>query len=440
MQKNYVNDCESFYFVGIGGVSMSAIASLLLKMGKTVSGCDRCESAFTRKLSEEGIPVVIGDADEDIKNFEVVVYTDAVPENDKSLIAARKNKIPLVARGQFLSMLSDTFRNTIAVAGSHGKSTCTAMLAHIFNLGGQSFACHIGAEDRTFSNAYLGGKTYFITEACEYKKNLLWLRPKIGIVLNSDADHLDCYGTAENVKNTYEQFASQSVCAVRLYGDMQKSEGVTFGFDNRADYYAKNLNGHDGKFSFELYEGKSCLGEIALKVYGKHNVLNAVAAAAAARLSGLSFENIRDGLEKFEGISRRFEYIGRINGVTCIADYAHHPNEIKAVLKTVRQARKGKLFVIFQPHTYSRTKLLFKQFVTVLSNADNLLIYRTYAAREYYDDAGSALTLSRALKRSKYADGIEGICSFVSGAGADDTVLVLGAGDIYDIALTLVDR
>ena len=419
---------------------MSALAMLLRSMGKVVGGCDRSENNFTRRLSKLGVPITTGDAGEEISEYDVVVYTDAVGENDRSLISARKSKIPIVSRGQFLSMLSLCFNSVIAVAGSHGKSTCTAMLAHIFKVAGLSFACHIGAEDREFSNAYLGGKSYFITEACEYKRNLLWLRPKIGVVLNCDADHLDCYGTAENVKSAYEQFASQSICAVKLYGEMQKTQGVTFGFDNRADYYAKNLVGNDGKFSFDLCEGKSCLGQIALNVYGKHNVLNALAAASAARLCGISFEDIRDGLESFTGIARRFEYIGKLNGVTCIADYAHHPNEIKAVLKTVKQVRKGKVFVIFQPHTYSRTKLLFRQFVNVLSNADNLLIYRTYAAREYYDDAGSALTLSRAIKRSKYADGIEGICSFASAAGADDTVLVLGAGDIYDIVVALVDH
>lgn len=419
---------------------MSALAMLLRSMGKVVGGCDRSENNFTRRLSKLGVPITAGDAGEEISEYDVVVYTDAVDENDRSLISARKSKIPVVSRGQFLYMFSLCFNSVIAVAGSHGKSTCTAMLAHIFKVAGLSFACHIGAEDREFSNAYLGGKSYFITEACEYKRNLLWLRPKIGVVLNCDADHLDCYGTAENVKSAYEQFASQSICAVKLYGEMQKTQGVTFGFDNRADYYAKNLVGNDGKFSFDLCEGKSCLGQIALNVYGKHNVLNALAAASAARLCGISFEDIRDGLESFTGIARRFEYIGKLNGVTCIADYAHHPNEIKAVLKTVKQVRKGKVFVIFQPHTYSRTKLLFRQFVNVLSNADNLLIYRTYAAREYYDDAGSALTLSRAIKRSKYADGIEGICSFASAARADDTVLVLGAGDIYDIVVALVDH
>lgn len=419
---------------------MSALAVLLAKMGKKVGGCDRCDNSFTRRLENMGIPVVVGDAGDNIADYEVVVFTDAVPENDRSLLAARRSRLPVVPRGQLLQMLGQSFRNVVAVAGSHGKSTCTAMIAHIFAFAGQAFACHIGAEDREFSNAYMCGRTYFVTEACEYKRNLLHLKPKIGIILNCDADHLDCYGTAENVREAYAQFAAQSVCAIKLYGEMQKAEGITFGFDNRADYFAKNLTGNGGRFSFELYEGKSALGQIELKVCGKHNVLNALAAAAAARLCGLSFEDIKGGLEAFEGISRRFEYIGRINGVTCIADYAHHPNEIKAVLKTVKQVRKGKIFVIFQPHTYSRTKLLFKEFVNVLSNIDNLLIYRTYAAREYYDDAGSALTLSRAVRRSRYADGIEGICSFVDGAGADDTLLVLGAGDIYDIALTLVDR
>lgn len=419
---------------------MSALARLLRSMGKRVGGCDREEGRFTRLLVSEGIEVKITDYCEQVDDFEAVVYTDAVGEGDRTLLRAKGADKPTIPRGELLSDISKLFRRTIAVSGSHGKSTCTAMLAHIFGAAELPFGCHIGADDLSFRNSALFGREYFITEACEYRQNFLRLRPQIGIVLNTQPDHLDCYKTVDNLKKAYYEFCLNSACVIKLYGELPKADGVTFGFDDRADYHAAGVRGTRGAYSFRLFEGKECLGEINLKIVGKHNVLNALAAVAAARLCGMSFETIRAGLENFCGLARRFERIGTINGIETVADYAHHPDEIKAALKTARQITDGRIFVVFQPHTYSRTKTLFNRFVDVLSNADKLLIYKTYAAREYFDDAGSALTLSRALKRSVYADGIEGICSFLSAATEGDLLLVLGAGDIYDVAVTLVDR
>ena len=264
------------------------------------------------------------------------------------------------------------------------------------------------------------------------------LKPNIAVILNSDADHLECYGNANALTEAYITFAGSADVAITLYRDLPLNYGVNFGFDKSADYYAKNIKYSGTAYTFTAYEGANELGTVNLSVYGKHNVLNAVAAIAASRSAGISFEFIRQGLSEFCGVERRFENIGKINDAVCIADYAHHPNELRAVIRTAQKLTKGKLYVVFQPHTYSRTKNLFKQFVKVLSPLSNLMIYRTFAAREYYDDAGSALTLSQSLKKSRYGGTVDDIKEFLVAAGENDSILFLGAGDIYYTAKGII--
>ena len=338
---------------------MSALAKILHMSGKKVAGCDRCESDYTAALRNEGINVTIGN-NVNFENFKVVVYTDALPESNAALIAARRQNKVIISRGRLLSALSSTCKKTVAVAGCHGKITCTAMLAHIFACAEVPFTSHIGGDDLTFSNAYSCGNDYFLTEACEYKKNFLYLTPDIAVVLNSDADHLDCYGSAENLKKAYLQFIGSAAQTVKLYGDLPEADGTTFGFDDRADYYAKKIRNVNGTFNFTVYEKGAELGKVSLSIYGKHNVLNALAATAAARLCGIEFDKISAGLSRFHGVKRRFERIGTHGGAVCIADYAHHPNEIKAALKTARLITGGELYVVFQPYlqNFRRARIL----------------------------------------------------------------------------------
>lgn len=432
MVKSEAYECNSFYFVGIGGVSMSALAKILLKSGKIVAGYDRVDGQFVKDLKGLGVEVSF-DVNVDISEFDCVVYTDAISSNNKILLNARRLNKLILSRGSLLAEICKQFSSVVAVAGCHGKTTCTAMIAHVFKAANLDFSAHIGGEDLSFKNAYVGGTDYFVTEACEFKRNFLLLNPDIALILNSDVDHLDCYGSAENLKNAYVQFAKQSNTAISLYGE-GVGGGITFGLDDRATFYAKKIRNERGCFNFIAYEQGRELGKVTLSVPGKHNVLNALAAIAVARCLGLEFNKIAGGVASFKGVVRRFEYIGKLNGASCIADYAHHPNEIKAALKTARLVTSGDLYVVFQPHTYSRTKTLFKQFVGVLSSVKRLLIYKTYAAREYYDDAGSALTLSNAIKRSKYGDCPADIVDFSSNCRQGDVIIFLGAGDIYDIA------
>lgn len=438
MRSRFTDKFESFYFVGIGGVSMSGLAKYLLSQGKRVGGSDICANEYTHDLAVSGAEIDIGHDAGNSGNYEIIIFTDAVKDTDPHLLCAAERGIPTISRGQFLYEISREFKKVIAVSGCHGKTTCTAMLTHIFASGGKKFASHIGGKDLTFSNFYCSGNDFFITEACEYKKNFLLLKPDISIILNSDADHLECYGSEQALKQAYMCFAGSADIAITLFRDLPVSGGVSFGFDKNADYYAKNIKSSGGKYSFTVYEKGNELGGVNLQIYGKHNVLNAVAAVAAARCAGIPFEHIRNGLALFGGVERRFENLGKFKNAICIADYAHHPNEIRAVLRTAQKITEGRLFVVFQPHTYSRTKNLFKQFVRVLSPLNNLLVYKTFAAREYFDDEGSALTLSQSLKKSRYGDDAGDIVDFITKSENGDVVLFIGAGDIYAIAKAIL--
>lgn len=434
MANRIFEEIDGFYFIGIGGVSMSGLAKFLLSFGKKVGGSDIRESEYTEELEKLGVKITYGAAKGSVADYAAVVYTDAIPENDFHLCEARAlNKI-LIPRGQLLKSVSKLFGEVIAISGCHGKTTCTAMLAHVFERAGKKFAAHIGGRDNKFSNFYFCGYDYFITEACEYKKNFLLLEPDLAVVLNEGADHLECYGSRQNLIAAYNVFLNSAKKAVCLNG---LADGITFGFEN-ADYSAADICEQGGKYSFAVYEKGIKLGNISLSVYGKHNILNALAATAVAKVTGIETEPILSALSDFGGVERRFEDIGSVNGAKCIADYAHHPDEISASISAAEKITDGRLIVVFQPHTYSRTKNLFREFVEVLSRCKNLLIYKTYAAREYFDDCGSALTLSQSIKSSRYGDNIFDIEDFLHNAGADDTILFLGAGDIYDIAKKVI--
>lgn len=431
MRVKITDKFNSFYFIGIGGVSMSGLAKYLLSIGKTVGGSDEVENDYTKRLTEMGAKIDYSKTEYGVENYDLVIYTDAIHENDLRLNYAKSLKKEVMPRGKFLREISRNFKTVIAVAGCHGKTTCTAMLAHIFSAAGKKYAAHIGGNDVKFGNFVYCGEDYFITEACEYKKNFLLIKPDIAVILNSDADHLECYNGIEDLKNSYKTFGESATCAITLYCDLPISAFCDFGFDKSACYYAENIKTYNGQITFNVVERGVPLGNIKLNAYGKHNVLNSLAAVAAARAADIDFCQIKEGLESFCGVERRFENIGKVNGADCIADYAHHPNELRAVIRTAKKFTSGKLYVIFQPHTYSRTKNLFGEFVKVLSPLNNLMIFKTYAAREYYDDSGSALTLSAALKKSCYADSIYDVVNFMRQARYGDTVLILGAGDIY---------
>lgn len=430
------------YFIGIGGVSMSALAKLLRCTGYQVSGSDAVCNESVESLKNTGVFVRTGEFGgevcEALKNAETVVYTDAISKKDGELLYAQKSGKKILKRGELLSLVSKKFSYSTAVAGSHGKTTCTAMCAHILKAVRAPFAAHIGGEDSRFGNFYINGFEHFLTEACEYKKNLLALTPDRAIVLNVDLDHMECYEGEADLVDTFRTFCQKSKTAF-ICADDKRSEKLgdfpTFGIKNPfADYRAVDLKQTGERYSFTLHEYGRELCRIRLSCVGFCNIYNALAAFAAMRSYGFDAQEIVQGIEDFRAVKRRYEEIGKYKGGSFVCDYAHHPKEILSTIATAQKATKKRLFVVFQPHTYSRTKLLMEEFVKVLSPIRNLVVYQTYAAREKYDEAGSAQTLS-ARVGSIYAENVVALKTFLEKTLKDgDEVLFLGAGDIYYVA------
>ena len=436
---------KNIYFIGIGGISMSALAKFLSVQGYNVSGSDMQKSEQTDMLAFYGIKTYVGEETNraELLLADIVVYTDAISQENKELQEAVCLKKKVYSRGELLRIVSEEFSNVIAVAGSHGKTTCTSMCAHILKSVNVPFTAHIGGEDAVFKNFYTSGLDYFVTEACEYKKNLLKLTPDVAILLNMDKDHMECYKNVEELADTFYSFCDKAKTAFVCADDERCAafqKFPTYGIKNTlADYRAVQIRNNGEQYSFVVEEYGRALCRIRLKAIGYCNIYNALAAFAALRSFGFHEKEICKGLENFTAIKRRFEKIGTYRGASVICDYAHHPREIISTVRTAEGMCRGNLYVIFQPHTYSRTKHLMKEFVEVLSEVKNLLLYKTYPARETYDGAGSAKTLSQAVGNCLYAENAYVLKTWLHTTVKEgDIVLFLGAGDIYYVAQYLL--
>lgn len=445
MQLSYFDNLRKFYFIGIGGISMSALAKFLLAGGYEVAGSDMTAGEQTEELALCGVKIFIGgDAGNPLlRDADAVVYTSAVSEENAELKEARARGKKIWKRSEFLNVVSKTFSHVTAVAGSHGKTTCTAMCAHILRETNVPFAAHIGGEDGDFGNFYMSGRDFFVTEACEYKKNLLEIEAETAILLNIDRDHMECYDGMEDLVDTFRQYCNSADTAF-VCADDERCAGLgefsTFGIKNpRSDYRAVNIRQSGQKYSFTVSEYGKSLCRVHLKAAGRCNVYNALAAFAAMRRYGFDEREICRGLESFTAVKRRFEHIGNYAGAAFICDYAHHPREILATVATAEKMCSGTLYVVFQPHTYSRTKLLMEEFVRALRPVKNLMIYKTYPAREYFDAAGSAATLAENVGSCLYAESVRELKTWLrSTVQTGDIVLFLGAGDIYYAAQYLL--
>lgn len=432
---------DGIYMIGIGGISMSALAQLLHDRSVRVRGSDDAASETTEKLASRGIPVHIGRAEEIAEP--AVVCTGAIPEDHPQLSAARRAGKRVLQRSELLGMVAASFPHVLSVAGCHGKTTTSSMLSHIFMRGGRAFTCHIGGEDLTLGNYASTGAEYFITEACEFQRSFLSLNSEIAIVLNCDRDHTDCYATREELFGAYRAFAERAQKVVVNADDpyaRRIPHALSFGFHG-GDVRAENLRSVGEKYSFTVEERGIPIVRVRLPVVGKVHILNALAAFCAARLAGFTAEEIRRGLEDFRGVGRRFEFVGTLAGAPVVCDYAHHPREIAATLSTAKRLCEGKVRLVFQPHTYTRTRDLMEEFVEVLKRAEEPIIYRTYAAREKFDPQGSAVALVARLSDASYVQSPEGLRARLEGElGEGDMVLALGAGDIYGVMRGILDR
>ena len=435
--ENFPTRC---YFIGIGGVSMSALALLLHDKGIQVRGSDLVESDFTRKLRQKGIPVHIGESEAIEEDF--IVYTGAVGENNPQFAAAKRAGKRLIPRAELLGRVADAFERVLAVSGCHGKTTTTCMLAHIFASGKRPFTCHIGGEDLFLSNYHSTGEEFFITEACEFQRSFLTIHSEVALILNTDRDHTDCYADDREIVEAYTQFASGAQKAVVNSDDRYARKiphALSFGRYS-GDITAGRISSNGEKYRFTVYEKSVPMVDISLGVHGRVHIQNALAAYAGARLMGFSATEIKRGIEDFCGVKRRFERVGTLMGVPVICDYAHHPAELAATLKTAERICRGTVRLVFQPHTYTRTRDLMQDFVSVLKRAESPIIYKTYAAREPFDHAGSAYTLVSRIPEASYVQSPDQLKRrLLSEIQKDDLILVLGAGDIYSVAQEILD-
>ena len=435
---------KKVYFIGIGGISMSALAKFLSVCGYEIYGSDGVRNEETENLAFYGVKVFLGADGErkQLREAELVVYTDAIPREHAELAEAKRLQKRVLSRAELLKIVCEDFPHVIAVAGSHGKTTCTSMCTHILKSVGVPFTAHIGGEDCTFGNFCSYGREYFVTEACEYKRNLLKVKAESAVLLNIDHDHMECYDGEEDLKACFRQYCLGAKTAFVCADDencLSLGDFPTFGIKNPlSDYRAIDLRAVGERYSFTVEEYGRAVCRIKLKAIGRCNVYNALAAFAVTRSFGFDEKEIKRGVESFEAVKRRFERIGAYHGASFVCDYAHHPREIAATIATAEGVCKGRLYVVFQPHTYSRTKLLMKEFVDVLTPVKNLMIYKTYPAREKYDEEGCAQTLSRNVG-SLYSENVYVLRTWLKKTVRDgDMVLFLGAGDIYYAAQYLL--
>ena len=384
------------HFIGIGGISMSGLAEILLREGFTVSGSDRTASALTERLSSMGIPVFIGQNASNLGDtIDLVVYTAAIASDNPEFVAAKKRNLPLLTRAELLGQIMDNYSNSIAVAGTHGKTTTTSIISQIFLTAECDPTITVGGILPAIgSNLKVGHSDTFISEACEYTNSFLHFYPKYSVILNVEAEHMDFFKDLDDIRASFRKFACNTKAggAVIINGDIPDYRGlvdgiaarvITFGQDETSDYYPADITFDDhARATFTaMHHGEPIL-TVSLGVPGMHNVMNSLAAIALTLDAGLSEEIIADGLSSFGGTERRFQYKGCVNGVTIIDDYAHHPTEIEATLNAAAAWPHNRLVLAFQPHTYSRVKAFLPDFVKVLSMADLVVLTDIYAARE----------------------------------------------------------
>ena len=439
---------NNFHFVGVGGVSMSGLAKHLILNGAKVSGSDNNAADVLEQLRTVGVKVYSRHSPSNVKGADVVVYTSAVSDDNCELKFAKHKKLTIYKRSELLGKILDSFQKSIAVSGSHGKTTATAMIAHALICAGVDPTVFLGGEDKTFGNYRNGESGVVVSEACEYKKNLLDLHADISVVLNIDNDHMDCYKNDKDVEETFAKFIGGSIAVVnaddKRCANIFNATTVTFGIEKIATYSAKKVKFNGKGFSFMVYAYSMPQGVVNLSVIGRHNVYNALATIAVCDLLKIPFSKVKCALESFDGVKRRAEFIGKFGDSEIFADYAHHPKEIKAVLEAFSQADKP-YSVIFQPHTFSRTKLLMDDFVSVLQTIPSLVIYSTYPARESFDAEGSALKLFENLKHCGncerfFASTERELLTLVRQQCAKyKKVLVLGAGNIYDLVKNIIN-
>lgn len=439
---NILENIKRIHFIGIGGSGMCPLAEILHTEGFELSGSDNSESDTLQRIRNYGIPVYMGHKAENIEGAELLVYTAAVKADNPELIAAKEKGIPCLERSVMLGIVTRRYNRSIAVAGTHGKTSTTAMISQILIGSGFDPSAIIGGKlNYIGGNSYVGQSDIIVCEACEYVDTFLQLTPYVSVILNIDADHLDYFKTFENIKKSFNKFANQTTKALVFCGDDPAChealgevplEKVTFGFNKDNDYYADNIISEGMNQSFDLMHKGEFLVKVSLIVPGRHNIANALAAAATAHYMGATPKEIAENLCKFTGVHRRFEVLGTPCGVTVADDFAHHPTELTAVLTSAMNMGFKRVRAVFQPHTYSRTALLLDDFAAALSIPHEAIISEILAVREVNTYNIESRHLGNKIPTAKCIDTFEEITKYIKETAQEgDLVLTMGGGNVY---------
>lgn len=447
------------HFIGIGGISMSGLAEILMGEGFTVSGSDAKESPLTKSLEAKGAKIFYGQRASNIMDStEAVVYTAAIHPDNPEFAKAKEKNLPMLTRAQLLGQIMRNYDTPIAISGTHGKTTTTSMVSHILLEGKCDPTISVGGILPAIGgNIRVGESETFVTEACEYTNSFLSFFPKISIILNIDADHLDFFKDLDDIRHSFRRFAellpSDGTLIINAdipdYQEITKElpcRVVTYGLEQEADYQAKDITFDKyGHASFTVYKNGRKTGSYYLRVPGMHNVSNALASIALGHLLGLTEEVIIKGLGSFTGTDRRFQYKGEVAGVTVIDDYAHHPTEIEATLHAAGNYPHQKIWCVFQPHTYTRTKALLPEFAKALTLADHVVLADIYAARETDTLGISSEDLQKCIQElgtpCEYFPTFDEIENFLlENCSRGDLLITMGAGDVVNIGEHLLGK
>ena len=443
---------KSIHFIGIGGSGMFPMATILYKKGYKISGSDNYESDTLEKVRKMGIKVFTEHKAGNVKGCDLVAYSAAIKESNPELVQAKNDDIPIVERSELLGIISSEYSHSIAVSGTHGKTSTTSMLTSVLKDSNKNPTSIVGGTMLGIgSNSTIGESDIFVCEACEYVNSFLHLNPRISIILNVDADHLDFFGTFENVKKSFSEFANKTKELIIVNGDdpnaveCVKSAGakkIYYGISEKNNYYARNISFSKNQTPyFELIKDNKKIADISLSIPGKHNVYNAMAAFIACFETGVEIEDIVKFLKNFKGVHRRFEILGKFGDIVVADDFAHHPTEIKATLASAKSMGFKRVWAVFQPHTYSRTFMFLDDFAEALSIADKVVLSEILPVREtnvyniYSEDLAEKIDGSVCFKT------FEEITDYIANKAKEgDLVLTMGGGNVYKCANMIRDR
>ena len=445
-------EVRHIHCIGVGGSGMFPIVQILLSKGYAISGSDNNESDILALERQLGVAVTLGHSPENLKGADLVLYSAAIMADNPELMAAREQGIPLWERAKMLGAISSHFEEAVGICGTHGKTTVTSMVTQILYGAGFDPSAVIGGKLRAIGGYGRAGKSdLFIYEACEFRDTFLSTFPDTAVVLNIDDDHLDYFGTVENAMKSFTRFAGMATRRVLYNGDdpntvramapVEGPEKITFGRGEGNDYYAANLQKKDGLCrTFDLMRRGERVCALTIHVPGDHNVLNAVAAAAAALELGAAPADVALHLSQFSGAGRRFEVLGRVNGVTIADDYAHHPAELAATLRAAKELDFREVWAVFQPFTFSRTYLLLEDFVKALSIADHVVMSPIMGSREKNQWGIQTKDLGEKIPGSVWFDTFQEMADYtMAHAKPGDLVITLGCGDIYKCARLMLE-